>query len=295
MNKNEIIKLLNINKRIIKIGIILLSLLTLLFIFYYVINAKPKAFLFLGILILGNLSSILFYIFWRCPECKAFLGGSFGIINCPKCKCSFIDESPLPSYQIPETSNEKQNSIYKSTEVFEEYPDKFPNYAEYDIYNLVEVYKRINHHRSKKRVSVIEEQIRNKLNIDPLVSLSNPEIELLFTDILKNKKPLSPDEEENQDISKIFDRIQLFFIIVAIVMLILFKAGYTNEIIMKLGFGLFAISFLSNFIASFYSKSVYSIWRQTFSYNEKPGLFRLNQIIVFFFFLILAIVFIRSL
>ncbi len=217
-----------------------------------------------------------------------YLGGTLDIQSCKNCGVSFIrikkENKNQKTYYI-----QFENEIYQTDISEEKYQNKkyIPDYSKYDLFNLVDVYTRIDHKKNLEEIKLVEQQLRYKLNIDPLINLSDQKIQELFTEILINNKPLSKQEKENKEISSGLVKIQLSVLFVSLLLLLLEKFGYENEIFINLGIGLMSIVFLIEFINSFYTNEI-NLGASSIMLKRTPILFRFFQ---FFAILLFAICF----
>jgi hypothetical protein len=246
---------------------------------------------FLGIIIPLN---IFFFTYWVCPNCKSYLGGSENIEECPNCHFRFekTTNSQKVHHSINYINNGKDNV---RTNTYVENIATFPDYKKYNTYNLVEIYQRIDHYRNAKKIKIIENLIRERLNIDPLVSLDSSDIQKKFSTILEGDKPKTIRETENSEISKMLGWFQIALLIGVILSLALKFLDFKKDIVLNIVLVLFAVISFIEFIKGFYSDEILTIWRSTVNFKESPILFKFNQLILFAFFLLMLLVLFRSL
>ena len=232
-------------------------------------------YILIGIFIIVIFANIFALTYWTCPNCNKYLGGSLDITECKNCGVSFLVENNS-SLKV-NTNFTKEISTKKLQQSYTHYLKKsIPDYSKYSIYNLVDVYTRIDRKTNTDEIKVIEEQIRYRLNIDPLVDLSEARIQKQFLEILNNEKPLVGQSKEDYEISRILSRLQLVVLFIAVVLMVIYFSGYKNEIIINLGLGFMLFVFLTEFINSFYSDQI-NIGASSIEYNKSPILFRIFQ------------------
>jgi len=288
MNSEEIISEFRKKNRVTTIiGYIYIILILLGIIVWQIYNIQLSYVIIalVGIVIPLN---IFFFTYWTCPNCKSYLGGSENIEECPNCHFRF--EKSNNTLRIDQPNNYKTTEINSSSiNANVENIVTFPEYTKYNTYRLVEIYQRIDHRRNPKKIKIIEDIVRQRLSIDPLIDLDSSDIKKQFSTILEDEKPKTINEIENSEISKILGWFQIVLIIGIIITLLLIILGKKNNITLNVMMLLLAVILFIEFIKGFYSDDILTLWRSTVNLKESPVLFRLNQSLLILFFILIVL------
>ena len=164
-----------------------------------------------------------------------------------------------------------------------------PDYKSYDIYNLVEIYRRIDHKTNQRKIKLIEEQIRIKLNIDSMTELNNPNVQKQFDKILLYDKPIVGQEKQDSEGLKILRIIQISMLVFGFILQISVHLGKDNNLLIGLSFMFLCIFFLIAIYEGFKYDEVYSfLLIKNINRKDNPVAIAIQQII--FFFIVILII-----
>ncbi|MBU0561235.1 MAG: hypothetical protein KJ799_04935 [Bacteroidetes bacterium] len=166
--------------------------------------------------------------------------------------------------------------------------EHIPDYKNYDIYALVDLHRRIDHKVNKHKINLIEEQIRIKLNIDPLTDLSNPIIQKKFDKMLLNDKPIIGPEKQELESLNVLTFVQMAMVLFMFIILIAFLNGKDSNILTVLGILFGSIIFLIEIYKGFAFDEIFSLlFGKTLTKRDNPIAIGIQQIA---YFLLMAII-----
>lgn len=162
MTEEEIQPIFKKRKRNFLIVVIMFGISAILFYAYLEINGLGKYYLLVGIIVLQIFIYLFHIIYWKCPNCNTILRAAIEIEKCPNCERNLV---PVENAVTGKSAQKKEIATIETLPNIDQIENRppFPNYEEYNIYDLVEIYQRIDHQRNKKERIIIEEHIRKNL------------------------------------------------------------------------------------------------------------------------------------
>lgn len=168
-----------------------------------------------------------------------------------------------------------------------------PNYEKYSLYELVDVYRRIDRQRNPENVMLIEEQIRIKMNLPASSDLSDKGIQNQFDEIISENNPISRKKRENEEIVGYIKTVEYACIIAGIIiMVIALSKKNLNENITWLGFGLMGMGLAAELLQSIFTEEI-SLKGSTFTKSDQPFMFGCAQFMIVGLIVLIFLAFLR--